>query len=246
MALTAGSNWGNYPSRFMSTLKGKAAIVPVHQDTLVFTAGGHDPYNGGANFEAEKFYLLGSSTGDKAYKPSYEVIEAKDEVEAVIKKKQILRDAMVELVFNQDPESFIEHNLAQRFLLLYRESERDDGMVKYRACPKVIFSQGEVTIPSGGAYATYSVSALVEENTVAKNVSYRELCDIYAQDLLVSENNGKELHWTPEFGSAFKLADIGAGGSPTYTSEADDAAISIAESRRTGTVTGKISIQEGL
>lgn len=244
MALTAGSNWGNYPSRFMSTLKGKAAIVPVHQDTLVFTAGGYDPYNGGENFEATKFYQLGSSTGDKAYKPSYDVIEAKDEVESVIKKKQILRDAMVELVFNQDPESFIENNLAQRFLLVYRESERDDGMVKYRVCPKVIFNSGDVTIPSGGVYATYPVTAMVEENTVAKSVSYRELCDIYAQDLLVSGNNGKELHWTPDFGAAFKLADIGVGGSPTYDSAADDPAVTVAVSKRTGTVVGKFSVEE--
>ena len=242
MALTAGSNWGEYPLRFMKTLMGKAAIVPVNQDTLAFTAGGYDPYNGGAQFEAAKFYLLGSATGDKAYKPVYDTVEAKNELDAVIKKSQILRDSMVELVFNQDPETFITNNLAQRFLLVYRESVRDDDAVKYRVCPKVIFNPQDVTIPSGGGYATYTVTAMVEENGVAKAFSYRELCDIYAQDYFVATNNGSDLYWYPEFGSSFKLADIGISGTPTYDAAADDPAVTVAVAKRTGTVVGKFGV----
>jgi len=197
MALTAGTNWGEYPSRFMSTLKSDAVIVPVDQDTLAFAAGGYDSYNSGAAFAATKFYRLGSSTGDKAYKPVYSMKEAKDEVDTIIKKRQVLNDATVELVFNQDPEAFIVNNLAQRFLLLFRESVRDDDVVKYRVCPKVMFAPGDVTVPAGGDYMTYPVTAQVEENGVAVELTYRTLCDVYAQSLLVAGNSGKELHWNP-------------------------------------------------
>lgn len=242
MALTAGSNWGNYPSRFMSTLKGMAAIVPVNQDTLVFTAGGYDPYNNGDQFGADKFYKLGSSTGDKAYKPVYDTIEAKDELDTVIKRRQLFRDASVELVFNQDPESFLLSNLNQRFFLIYRESVRDDDTVKYRVCPKVLFQPGEVTVPGGTDYATYPVTAMVEENGVAVEVTYRTLCDIYAQEYLVADNSGSDLFWYPEFGSSFKLADIGAGGTPTYDAAASDPAVTVAAEKRSGTITGKFGL----
>ncbi len=244
MALTSGTNWGEYPSRFAATLKGKAAIVPVDQDTLAFSSGGYDPYNSGANFDAAKYYSLGSSTGEKAFKPKYDVKQAKDELDAVIKMKQVLTEATVELVFNQDPETFIVNNLSQRFLLVYRESQRDDGVVKYRICPKVIFLQGDISVPSGGDYATYPVTAQVEENSVAVTFTYRSLCDIYAQDLFVAANASQKLYWQPEFGTSIKLADLAAvTGVPTYVAAADNAAVTIAISKRTGTITGKFVIQ---
>ena len=245
MALTAGSNWGELSSRFMSTLKGKAAIVPVNQDTLAFASGGYDPYNSGANFDGAKFYSLGSSSGDHAYKPVYETKEAKDELDVVVKKRIVLTDASVELEFHQDPESFLVNNLTTRFLLIYREAVRDDDMVKYRVCPKVIFEPGEITIPSGGDYATYPVTVQVEENAVAVAFTYRSLADIYAQDLLVAANASKKLYWSPEFGSSFKLADLAAvTGAATYVAAADNAAVTVAVGKRTGTITGKFVIQD--
>ncbi len=229
----------------MSTLKGKAAIIPVNQDTLVFAAGGYDPYNSGANFGATSFYSLGSSTGEKAFKPVYSDKDAKDEMEAIINSRIILTDATVELEFNQDPESFLVNNLSQRFCLIYRESTRDDGMIKYRVCPKVLFKPGDVSIPGGGDYATYPVTARVEENGVAVAFSYRSLADVYAQDLLVAANASKKLYWVPEFGSSFKLADLAAvTGAATYVAAADNAAVTIAVAKRTGTITGKFAIQD--
>lgn len=229
----------------MSTLKGKAAIIPINQDTLAYASGGYDPYNAGAVFDGAKFYSLGSSTGEKAYKPVYEAKEAKDELESIIKKRLVMTDATVDLEMHQDPESFVVNNLSTRFCLVYRESIRDDDMVKYRVCPKVIFQPGDVTIPSGGDYATYPVTVQVEENGVAGTFTYRSLADIYAKDLLVAANASKKLYWVPEFGSSFKLADLAAvTGAATYVAAADNAAVTIAIGRRTGTITGKFAIQE--
>ncbi|MEI6846567.1 MAG: hypothetical protein WCK32_00785 [Chlorobiaceae bacterium] len=244
MALTLASNWGDLPGRFMSSLKSDAAIVPVNQDTLAFTAGGYDPYNSGAVFAATSAYKLGSSTGEKSYKPVFKIVTAKDELDSILKKKTLLLDGTVDLIFNQDPEAFLLNNLTQRFFLIYRESVRDDGMVKYRVFPKVIFSPGDVKIPAGGDYATYPVTAQVEENSVAFTVTYRTICDIYAQSYFTSVNASQKLYWQPEFGSSVKLADLAVStGVPTYVAAADNAAVTVAISKRTGFVTGNFVIQ---
>jgi hypothetical protein len=244
MALTLASNWGDLRGRFMSSLKSDAAIVPINQDTLVFTMGGYDPYNDGQPFASTSAYKLGSSTGEKSYKPSYKVAMAKDELDAVIKKKTILLDGTVDLIFNQDPESFLTNNLTQRFFLIYRESIMDDGFIKYRIFPKVIFSPGDVKIPAGGDYVTYPVTAQVEENSIPFTLTYRTICDIYAQDLFVAANASQKLYWQYSSGLTVKLADLAVGtGIPTYTAGADNAAIIVGISKRTGFIVGKFVIQ---
>jgi len=227
----------------MSSLKSDAAIVPINQDTLVFTAGGYDPYNAGQQFSGSCAYKLGSSTGEKSYKPVFKVATAKDELDSIIKKKTILVDGTVDLTFNQDPEAFLLKNLNQRFFLIYRESVMDDGFIKYRIFPKVIFSPGDVKIPAGGDYVTYPVSAQVEENNVPFSLTYRTICDIYAQEFFVAANASKVLYFEYSSGGQVKMADLAQGtGSPTYAASSLMIAIVVDAGIRTGFLVGRFII----